>query len=557
MKDFKSIFLLTVPYCTHPDSLIIDDDFRTKSTFRPVLSLALATLCAFLDKYKTYDYKVKAVDLNTEAYTEPGIPIDISSYPGLLTDTIRNNEYDVLCISAMFVFNVKWVEATVKLSRKFHPDAKIIIGGGYPTLFPERCLREHDIDDVVIGEGGPTFLHILNKYNDHHDPKFEKKFPFERYASKNEKGEIVISKQRHNFINLSDLPIPAWHYLNIERYFKRSGDKALPIEASRGCPYRCSYCCTYLSWGRKIRYKPIENLINEILEIKKRYNVETLHFIDDNLSFSKEWIKEFLQRIIRMKLSLKLMSSNFSVKHLDKEIIDLLARAGMGEFGIAVESGSPEIQRRINKNLNFDQVRKVVKILKSHNLHVHICWMIGFPNETINQINSTFNFARELKAHSNQFLTVLPYPGTQLFEEAKSANLLVFQDDCLDKFDNRKCDYLKSDEWNYDRLQDMIYDANIEMNFLNNPSLDTIEGRDNILKYFEELLLKLPEHIIAHIIVGYLYKQKNFYSEYKKHYKSAIELFKNKKLNKTFVKYLSWDNPIIKDFNQFLKRRLE
>ncbi len=551
MKNFKSVLLIKLPYSTHPDSLGGGGDFRTKAPFRPIPSLALATLCAFLDRYKTYDYKIKAIDLNIEAYTKPGVPIDISVYPDLLTNAIKNNKYDVLCISAMFVFNVKWVETAVKLSKKFHPKAKIIIGGGYPTLFPRRCLNKHDIDDAVIGEGESTFLHILNKYNNYRDPEFEKKFPFKGYASKNRAGKIFISKLGHDFIDLNDLPVPAWHYLNVKKYFRKSGDKKLPIEGTRGCPYRCSFCCTHLSWGVRVRYKPIQNLINEILEIKKKYNVEGLHFVDDNLSFSKDWIKEFLKRIISMKLPLKLTASNFSVKHLDREIIGLLAKAGMGEFGIAVESGSPEIQRRTNKNLDFNKIRKVVRIMKQNDLHVHICWMVGFPNETLKQIKSTFNFARELKAHSNQFLTVLPYPGTQLFNEAKSANLLVFKEDDLDKFNCRECDYLKSDEWNYEQLRDMIYDANIEMNFLNNPSLKTAKGKDSFLDYLEKLLLRLPDHVISHIIVGYLYKRKKNNFKCEKHYKSAIELLKNKDLHKTFNKYLSWNSPIIKDFNRF------
>ena len=552
-KQFKSIFLLKLPMCSHPDTPS-EDSFRTKNPFRPIPTLALPVLCAFVDKYKTCDYKIKAVDLNLEAYTEPEIPVDTSVFPNLLAEVIQNNDYDVLSLSVMYVFNERWVDDAVKLSRKFHPEAKIIIGGGYSTLFPERCLTKYDIDDAIIGEGETTFLHILNKYNNHQDAEFDKKFPSGSYATKNEKGEINIVKGGCNFINLSDLPMPAWNYLNIEEYFKKSGDSALPTEGSRGCPYRCYYCSTFLFWGGQIRYKPVENLIKEILEIKKRYNgVKTLYFTDDNLSFSKDWIKDFLTRIINMKLPLELKVLNFSVKHLDEEIVSLLIEAGMSKFAIAVESGSPEMQKRINKFLNFDKVREVVKMMKSHGVHVSICWMVGFPNETMAQINSTFSFARELKANWNQFATVLPYPGTQMFDEAKSADLLVFPEDNLDKFDNRRCDYLKSDQWNYNQLQAIIYDANIEMNFLNNPSLETADGRDELLKFFKDFSLAMPEHIILHLVMGHIYKQKNCYSEYEEHYNIAKNLFKDEELSETFSKYLSWDNPIIKDFNQFLK----
>ena len=551
-KDFKSILLVKLPLCSHPDSPG-SDNFRTKNPFRPDPSLALPALSAFLEKYKTYDYKIKAVDLNLEAYIEPGVPVDTSIYPKLLTEVIQNNDYDVLAISIMFVFNVRWVDDVVKLSRKFHPQAKIIIGGGYPTLFPKRCLEKHDIDDAIIAEGEATFLHILNKYNNHQDLEFDEKFPHGSYASKNEKGEINIIKGENSLLDLSNLPMPAWDDIDVKGYLKRSGETVLPIEGSRGCPYHCSYCTSSIFCGPRIRYKPVENLIKEISEINKKYkDVKILRFIDDNLSFSKDWIRDLLTRMIDMNLPLKLEIQNFSVKHLDDEILSLLTKAGMSTLTIAIETGSPEMQRRINKNLNFDMVRKVVEMIKSHSFHLHICWMVGFPNETLDQINETFNFARELKANSNQFVTVLPYPGTQLFNEAKRDNLLIFDEDDLDKFDNRRCDYIKSDQWNYDQLQKIIYDANIEMNFLNNPSLETAIGRDRLLDFFRPLLLAIPEHIILHLVVGYIHKKKNNNSEYEKHYNTAIELLKDEKLSETFIKYLSWDNPIIKDFNQFI-----
>lgn len=87
----KHILLLKVPDCTHPTSRYADDEntsFDLKSSHRPVPSLAIATLAAFFDKYKRYDYNLKAVDINMEGYTKPNEPIDISVYPQLLEKTI-------------------------------------------------------------------------------------------------------------------------------------------------------------------------------------------------------------------------------------------------------------------------------------------------------------------------------------------------------------------------------------------------------------------------------------------------------------------------------------
>lgn len=233
MHAYRRILLLKIPYCSFPGTTKKNIDYRTQQSFRPIPSLALATLSSFIDKYKSYDYRLSVVDINIEAYTEPSKSIDTSFYVNLLYGRIKNVEYDVLAISAMFVFNYRWVDMAVKLSRRFQPGAKIILGGGYATLFPERCLREHEIDNVVIGEGEATFLHILNRYNSHYDREFEGKFPFDGYASRSECGTVQFCR-KESFLNLDDLAPPAWHYFNLEKYFRNSGDRVLPIEGSRG-----------------------------------------------------------------------------------------------------------------------------------------------------------------------------------------------------------------------------------------------------------------------------------------------------------------------------------
>lgn len=554
MKKYKSILLLKLPFCTHPDAMSADHNFRTKAPFRPIPSLALAALTAFFDTHKPADYNLTPIDINIEAYSKPGIPIDTSIYTDILTNTIKTAEYDVLALSTLFVFNVRWVETAVQLSRQYHPGAKIILGGGYPTLFPEHALERHDIDDVVIGEGETTFLHLVNKYNNVHDPEFEKKFPFAGYATRDENREI-IHVPATEFLDMADLPIPAWDKLNIDKYFENSGDRLLPIEGSRGCPYGCTYCCTYLSWGKKVRYKPVDNLIDEMRETRKKYNIDTLHFNDDNLGFRKAWLMEFLNRAMDQNFDFKFSASNYSVKHMDEEVIDLLVKVyGPGQFvGLAVETGCPTMQKRINKNLNFDRVRDVVKIMKEKKLHVHLHWMVGFPNETIEQIHRTFALARELRAHSNQFLTVTPYPGTKLFKEAEESGLLNIPEYDFDKYDNRRSEYLKSDEWDYTLLQEMIYDANIEINFLNHPQLDIPDEIDEFKTYLTDLLKRLSDHIISHILVGYIHKKKGNQEERERCYRSAYQRFEDKGLCKTFLKYFDWEYDSIRDFKTYLQ----
>lgn len=554
MTDFSRIFLLKLPYCPHPDAtsaLSKETNYRIKVPFRPFPSLALAVICSFVEKYKSCDYALKAIDLNIEAYTDPLTPIDVSVYPELLKRCLEQNDYDVLALSATFVSDYRWVEDAVEISKKYHPRAKIILGGGYPTIFPERALIKHDVDDVIIGEGEHTLLHILNRYNGLRDLELEERFPFEGHATKDKNGNITYAPEKKFFLEGKDIPPAAWHFLDINKYFKNSGDDRLPIEASRGCPYHCSFCCGYLTWGRKTRCKVIDNLISEIKGVSDDYDGAGIHFIDDNMNLSKTWMEEFLNRMIDENLIMKMYASNFNIKHLDEEVIALLEKAGVRQLGIAVETASPEMQKFIRKNLNMDRVRKIVKILQKRKFHIHICWMVGFPNESIDQINDTFDLVREFRGNTNSFSIVLPYPGTRLFEDTKAMGALANPDNYLDKFDNRSCDHIKSNEWDYEMLQEMIYDINIEVNFLNNRAMDTEDGREYFHEYLCTFLKRMPDHVIGHIIVGYLYRLKNDKKTGAEHYERAMELLKEPVLKSTFTKYLSWDQMIITDFNEY------
>lgn len=546
--DHLSILFLKVPYSPHPKALSKDHNYKTKQPFWPVPSLALAVLCGFIDKYKKLPYEIKAVDLNIEAYTEPNVPIDTSLYPHLLEKTIKENSYDVLALSAMFIFNYRWVEDAVRLSRKYHYKSKIILGGGFATIMPERAIKNHDI---VIGEGEVALLHILNKYNNFVDEDFEQKYKSDTYATKYKNKNIDIFNKRSQFINMSDLPMAEWKYLDVEKYFKNSGDYILPIEDSRGCPYQCTYCSTHLFWGRKVRHKPVVQLMDEIKYLKKNYGIKGIRFIGDNMTYSKEWIVAFLKAYLKSNLSIELNVSSFYIDHLDEEIIDLFYAAGVKKIGMGIETGSLEIQKTIKKRVNLDRAKKLIQYLKNKNIYVHLCWMIGFPSETLEQMKATFDLARELNTHGNQFLTVTPYPGTEMYNNLKHNGLLTVDAEDLDTYDNKKSENIKSDMWDYQQIQDMSYDVNIELNFLRNPFLESDYGKKYLIRHFCEILKKLPGHIIAIIMLGYIYEEMGEMDSREYYYQKAATLLKTESLRKTFEKYLSWHYPAIQHYLQY------
>ena len=575
----KNILLIKVPYCVHHESSIFNDgeepedvkvkehikkdqqtqhkDFKTKTPFRPIPSLAIAALTSFFEKYKSYDYNLKCIDINLLVYDnkKPGENIDTKKYVKIIEDTLAKENYDILAISAMFVMSQRWVTDTLKFSKKYHPDAKIIIGGGYPTIYPEYCLKKHEIDLSVVGEGDDTFLHAVNRLNNIVDDKFEKRFPFEGYAAKDKLGKIFFVPRKKGFLDLNELPPASYKWLNVKDYFKKSGNSMLPLEASRGCPYGCTYCNTFISWGRKVRYKTVDNLIKEISDLQSNYHRPQLHFVDDNLSFDRKWTIEFLDKLAEKNLKLHVTCSNFHYKRLDEEILDKLFKVGVNEIAIALESGSPSVNKRIHRVLDWKKAKRIVDHTRKRKKSSTCFWMVGFPNETMDELNETFKLAKDIKSTRNLFSIVMPYPGTKLWEDAKEHGALIVDDDSIiDLFYYRSSKgNLKSKEWTTPKLNDMIYDANIDLNFLNSPGLETEHERNALLNMTETILKFLPQHIIAHIMLAHLYKGNKEYKKTNYHYKKAKELFADKKLKATFQKYLNWDNKIIKSYLDYLK----
>ena len=606
----KNILLLKVPYCTHYDSKIFQktinqkdigkvtlnenekidlnktnltqedkveakikkdeyspvEDIKTKTPFRPIPSLAIATLSSFFDKYKAYDYNLKCIDINLLIYDHKknNENIDVKKFSKIIEDTIAKENYDILALSAMFVMSQKWVDETLNYSKKYHPKAKTIIGGGYPSLYPEYVLKRHDIDVSVVGEGEDTFLNAVNCLNNFVDEKFEKDYPFEGYAAKDSSGKVFFVPRKKGFIDLNVLPPANYSWLDVNKYFEKSGNDTLPMEASRGCPYGCTYCHTDITWGRKVRYKTVDNLIKEIEHLNKNYKPQ-FHFIDDNLSFDRKWTIEFLDKLAEKKLNLfNVSASNFHYRRLDEEILDKLFKVGVERISIALESGSEVINKRIHRVLDWERAKRIVNYARKKQKAVTCFWMVGFPGETMSELKETFQKAKEIRSTKALFSKVTPYPGTKLWETAKELDALTTDDrhsladpdSMIDLFLYRSSKgIVKSEEWTSETVNNMLYEANIDLNFLNSPALDSENERNFLMTQSINVLKSIPEHIIANITLGYLYLLKNDNEKCEFYYKKAKELFRDDNARTTFQKYLYWDSKIIKNFIEYFKRK--
>jgi anaerobic magnesium-protoporphyrin IX monomethyl ester cyclase len=248
---------------------------------------------------------------------------------------------------------------------------RTVIGGVHPTL----TNSFKDFDYIIQGEGEYALLDFIN--GKHHKRSFIQ--------------------------NLDSLPFPEREHL-LDNY-----DTGY-ISTGRGCPYSCGYCASPLIWDRKMRFRSVKNVLEELKNLKG-----TIHFIDDTFTILPERTKEICEGMIGLNLE---WICDTRIDCIDKDILDLMKRAGCVRIKIGIESGSERILKMIHKNITKEQVRKGVRLIKESGIPLTTYFMAGFPTETNDDLKQTISFAKELKADYYSLGVVAPYYGTEIWDIA-------------------------------------------------------------------------------------------------------------------------------------------
>lgn len=226
----------------------------------------------------------------------------------------------------------------------------------------------------------------------------------------------------------------------IEHGFRlsRQATRQVPIITSYGCPHNCIFCSTRIVSGRKVVYREIEDVIEEMRYLKEKYQVDSLAILDDNILADEERAKHLFKRIINEKFDFKFYLMNVAAWHLNEEILDLLAEAGCYGLAVSLESGCDRVLHQIiRKPLKKEIVPGVVKMCKERNLFLQGNLVIGLPGETWNEIRESIAFAEMCDFDYLAISIATVYPQTDLYKTAKEQGCLP---DNFDFFDENTSD---------------------------------------------------------------------------------------------------------------------
>lgn len=307
------------------------------------------------------------------------------------------------------------------------PNIHTIMGGIHPTIDPDNSIAQPGLDFISIGESEHTICELVDVLGRDGEGIEQVKGI---YYIKN--GKVHKNAPREMEHNLDSFPFPAFHLIKDLKRYSPPDAQTLPVApmmTSRGCPGKCTYCCTKQIFGNRFRARSVQNILEEIDYLVNQFGIRELHFMDDNIATNRKRILELCKNLKERNYPIRYeLSNGIRADMVDREILQSFRDIGMVNIGLGVESGNEEILKVIKKGIDKDQVRKVMKIARELGFETWAFFIVGLYKENEQTIQDTIDFAIELDPDFAKFLVLKPFPGSEIFKQLQSDGLI----DCYD-----------------------------------------------------------------------------------------------------------------------------
>jgi anaerobic magnesium-protoporphyrin IX monomethyl ester cyclase len=302
-------------------------------------------------------------------------------------------------------------------------DVPVVLGGSHPTVLPEQSLIYTSADMAVIGEGELALVDLLHAFEGSAD------FSEVRSLAWKNNNKIVINSRANLIPDLDELPAPDRSLIDRSLYY---GDV---IMTSRGCPFDCAYCASRNIWGKKARLRSVGSIVEELKDIRRRAEESLVEpegnmndadsipgrwvvkILDDTFTVIKSRTMDLLDAIIDNGLNCFEFTGGVRADSLDKTLVRKMREANFKRVTLGVESGSPKILKLVRKGETNDHVINAVRMLREEGIKSHTFFMIGFPEETQEDIELSKKLILKAQPDHVEINMVTPYPGTDIFSK--------------------------------------------------------------------------------------------------------------------------------------------
>ena len=408
------------------------------------IPLGLLYIAAVLESHKcsvkVWDARIERKNIFSKQQFSNGHLIGASWVE--IAERIKNESPDIVGISCQFTTQFHTAVKTSEIAKKINPGIVTVVGGPHASVMPENFLNHSKlIDFAVVGEGEYTLLEIAKWHRGRRSLESIKGIVY-----RNGEG-ISHNEPRHPIENLDDLPFPAYHLIDMERYFdmKAKGgnsdvsrprynypgsERSISFITSRGCPFNCVFCSIHLHMGKKWRPHSADYVVRHLEHLIKNFNVRHIHFEDDNLTLEKKRFNKILNGIKEKGLSFTWDTPNgVRADTLDKDLLTKCMQGGCTYLIIAIESGDQYVlDHIIKKKLSLKKVIKVCEMAKEIGIDMRSFYVIGFPGETKKNMIKTIDLALNLQKKYSicpNLMVAKPLLGTSLYKQCNEKGYLV------------------------------------------------------------------------------------------------------------------------------------
>jgi len=393
--------------------LFVKPPSNTHLVIPPVGLVYIASCCK--------DHDVKILDCLKEKYNHE-----------MFEEYIKKEKPDILGLTA-FSMEIDSAVKCTRIAKAVDKSIITIIGGAHASNLLHNILKEESVDYALTGEVEKSFPLFLEAVSG--------RCEFENVPGLGYKnGGIKINKPEF-VTDLDSINFPRWDLIKLNEYPRTYQSKRFPVVpliTSRGCPYHCTFCTAHTVSGYKFRVRSPENVLEEIRILYQKYKVKELSILDDIFALDRKRVEEICRLLINEKMDLIwTLPNGIRVDSLDLDLLRLMKKAGCYEVCVGIESCSDKILKDMKKSLTVEIIKEKVPLIAKAGIRATGFFILGYPTETVEDINKTIKISKKLGLHRARFFLFQPLPGSEI------SNYLVEQKMMPEDMEWEKFDYSK------------------------------------------------------------------------------------------------------------------
>lgn len=512
----KILLFIVPPSLPIQDLTVTDPDKKDFGFIVSSIPMGVLSLSSYVREHTNTECLI--LDMNTHVRDEMKITDKWDDFfRKTLKEKVKDKKIDVVGISAIFNVCAGYMKSITEICKQECDDTLVIAGGGLPSNLPEEVFElAPNIDAIAYSEGEKTLVRLL-KAND-------MKKDLEESNGWITKKSILEKKKRPTmeFVQtLDEIPpmsydlIDFTKYKNLTRFHGEVTAKTITtsLMTSRGCPYMCNFCASHTVHSRKMRFESPKRVIETVRNLKSEYGVNVFCIEDDLFLVHRKRALAIFEELAKEDITIE-FPNGMSVHHMNDDVmIDALKAAGLKMATLAVESGVERVLKDVIRKpyTDLNIVREVVDRLRRKDLYSRAFFVIGFPEETLDEIYETIEFMKATGFNWVIASIASPIAGSELYDECKTKGLII--NDELSSYSygrsNIRLPYATPEE-----MERIRYEAVLEVNFVNNYDLKHGNPKQALIG-FKGATDRIKNHALGHYYSSLAYKQLNQYDKEK------------------------------------------